>query len=181
MSEFPVLETERLVMRRVTSADFADMFLYLSDEKVMRHVGLPAFQTIEEVRDEVDWYESIYREGTGIRFGISLKESNKVVGSCGFLNRQPKHFRADIGYELSSHYWGTGIASEAIMAVTQYGFQHLQLERIQALIEPDNIPSQRLVGKRGFMKEGLLRHYEYGAGKFDDLYMYSLLKGDQSS
>lgn len=59
-------------------------------------------------------------------------------------------------------------------------FQHLQLERIQALIEPANISSQKLVERQGFIKEGLLRHYEYTCGKFDDLLMYSILKNDRS-
>lgn len=52
------------------------------------------------------------------------------------------------------------------------------MERIEALIEPDNHPSQKLVEKQGFRREGLLRHYEYTCGKFDDLYMYSLIKED---
>jgi [ribosomal protein S5]-alanine N-acetyltransferase len=63
-------------------------------------------------------------------------------------------------------------------AVVRYGFDHFQLERIQALIEPDNRPSQRLVESKGFHREGLLRHYEYTNGKFDDLYMYSLLRSE---
>ena len=63
-------------------------------------------------------------------------------------------------------------------AVVNYGFHHFQLERIEALIEPANIRSQKLVEKQGFTREGLLRHYEFTCGKFDDLYMYSIIKED---
>lgn len=177
-TEFPIIETKRLILREVTTDDANDMLTYLSDENVVKPMGLEPFQTVEDVWDEISWYKSIYEEGTGIRWGITLKDSGKVIGSCGFLNKLTKHYRTEIGYELSKDYWGIGVASEALKAVVKYGYDHLQLERIEALIEPTNIPSQRLVEKQGFIREGLLRHYEYTRGKFDDLYMYSILKGD---
>ena len=175
---FPIIETGRLILREVTSTDSTNMLTYLSDEMVMKHMGLVPFQTEEDVLDEISWYQSIFEEGTGIRWGITLKDSGEVIGSCGFLNRLSKHHRADVGYELSKDFWGKGIASEALEAVVRYGFQHFQLERIQALIEPNNLPSQKLVEKIGFKREGLLRHYEFTCGKFDDLIMYSILKED---
>ena len=63
-------------------------------------------------------------------------------------------------------------------AVIRYGFKYLKLQRVEALVEPPNIPSQKLIEKNGFIREGLLRKYEFTCGKFDDLYMYSLLKQD---
>ncbi|TQR19424.1 GNAT family N-acetyltransferase [Psychrobacillus vulpis] len=176
--EFPVIETNRLILREVTKEDAHDMFLYLSDKDVVKPMGLEPFQTVEDVWDEIKWYKSIYEEGTGIRWGITLKDSGKVIGSCGFLNMIPKHYRAEIGYELSREYWGRGIASEVLEAVVHYGYKHFQLERIEALIELSNIQSQKLVEKNGFTREGLLRHYEFACGKFEDLYMYSIIKED---
>jgi [ribosomal protein S5]-alanine N-acetyltransferase len=173
---FPIIETDRLLLRKVNTDDAADMLVYLSDEKVVQHMGLVPFETTEEALDEINWYNSIYEEGTGIRWGITLKDEGKVIGSCGFLNRAPKHHRAEVGFELSKDYWGRGIAGEALDAVIQYGFLHLDLERIEALIEPENFPSQKLVERKGFTNEGLLRHYEYTRGKFDDLRIYSILK-----
>ena len=70
--------------------------------------------------------------------------------------------------------------TEALSAVVHYGFTKMELMRIQALIEPENIASQKLFEKQGFLREGLLRKYEKVNGKFDDLYMYSLLRDDQS-
>lgn len=179
--DFPIIETNRLILREVKTEDSNDMFLYLSDKEIVKHMGLEPFQTEEEVLEEIEWYQTIYKDGTGIRWGITRKDNGRVIGSCGFLNMQPKHCRAEVGYELSKAYWGKGIASEALQAVINYGFQHLQLERIEALIEPANLPSLKLLDKKGFKKEGLLRHYEFTCGKFDDLYMYSILKGDLAS
>jgi [ribosomal protein S5]-alanine N-acetyltransferase len=173
---FPIIETDRLLLRKVNTDDAADMLVYLSEEEVVQHMGLAPFQTTEDALDEINWYNSIYKEGTGIRWGITLKDEGKVIGSCGFLNRAPKHHRAEVGFELSKNYWGRGIAREALEAVIRYGFLHLDLERIEALIEPENLPSQKLVERKGFTKEGLLRHYEYTRGKFDDLLIYSILK-----
>lgn len=176
--EFPMIETERMILREVTNEDADDMFKYLSDPDVVKHMGLAVFQTVEDVWDEIGWYRSILENGTGIRWGITLKDSGKVIGSCGFLNMLAKHYRAEVGFELSKDYWGKGIASEALEAVVKYGYHHFPLERIEALIEPANLPSQKLVEKLGFSREGLLRHYEFTCGKFDDLYMYSILKED---
>ncbi|BAB04418.1 GNAT family protein [Halalkalibacterium halodurans] len=178
VKRFPILETKRLILRKITTDDARSILSYLSDKEVMKYFGLEPFQTLEDALGEIAWYESILHEQTGIRWGITLKGQDEVIGSCGFHQWVPKHHRAEIGFELSKLYWGQGIASEAIRAVIQYGFEHLELQRIQALIEPPNIPSQRLVEKQGFISEGLLRSYEYTCGKFDDLYMYSLLKRD---
>lgn len=175
---FPVIETVRLVLRQITKDDADDLFKYLSDEKVMKYYGLEPFNSIDEALKEIEWYHSIFEENSGIRWGITWKGSGKVIGSCGYLNKVPEHFRSDIGFELSQDFWRQGIASEALEAVIRYGFEQLNLQRIQALIEPPNISSQKLVERNGFMKEGLLRNYEYTCGKFDDLFMYSLIKQD---
>ncbi|WP_010098751.1 GNAT family N-acetyltransferase [Ornithinibacillus scapharcae] len=175
---FPVLTTERLCLREIENTDVTNMLTYLSDPLVMQYYGLEAFTTEEEVLNEISWYKRIFRENTGIRWGISLKDEDKIIGSCGFLNWERQHARIDIGYELAKEYWGQGIASEVLGTVLSYGFEQMNVERVQALIEPPNVASIKLVEKQGFEREGLLRHYEYGNGKFDDLYMYSLLKGD---
>ena len=174
----PIIETSRLLLREATTEDAPDMFRYLSDKDVVKHMGLEPFQSVEDALDEISWYQSIHEDGSGIRWGITLKTSGKVIGSCGFLNRSTKNYRAEVGFELSKEYWGKGIASEALEAVIKFGFEHYSFERIEALIEPANVPSQKLVEKQGFKREGLLRHYEFTCGKFDDLYMYSLLKDD---
>jgi len=177
-NDFPLLETERLSLREITNEDAEDIFCYLSDNDVMKYYGMEPFQTIEESLEEIDWYRTIRAQQTGIRWGITLKGDNKVIGSCGFLNWEKRHFRTEVGFELHQQFWGQGLVSEALEIVCQYGFEHMKLERIQALVEPPNLQSQRLLEKNFFIQEGLLRSYEYSCGKMDDLYMYSLLKTD---
>ncbi|MCG8398493.1 GNAT family N-acetyltransferase [Bacillus atrophaeus] len=181
MEQSPIIETKRLLLREVELEDAKDMLIYLSDQDVVKPMGLEPFETTSDVCEEIRWYTSIYEKGTGIRWGITLKDTGIVIGSCGFLNRIAKHYRAEVGYELSKDYWRKGIVSEALEAVVKYGYNCLQLERIEALIEPSNIPSIKLVEKQGFSREGLLRYYEFACGTFEDLYMYSMIKGDFTS
>jgi ribosomal-protein-alanine N-acetyltransferase len=148
---FPIIKTKRLILREIVAEDAGNILKYLSDKEVMKHYGLEPFTTVEDASNEIAWYKSILNEKSGIRWGITLKEQDDIIGSCGFLNRVHNHCRAEIGYELSKDYWGNGIANAA---------------------------SQKLIKKNGFIKEGLLRSYEFTCGKFDDLYMYSLLKQD---
>ncbi|MGG3122723.1 GNAT family protein [Priestia megaterium] len=178
VNTFPLIETDRLILRKIVKDDANNILKYLSDKEVMKYYGLEPFKTIHEALEEISWYESILNKKTGIRWGMTLKGEGKVIGSCGFLNRVPQHYRTEVGYELSRNYWGYGIASEALEVVIRYGFKYFKFQRIEALIEPPNIPSQKLVEKQGFIKEGLLRNYEFTCGKFDNLYMYSLLKQD---
>jgi ribosomal-protein-alanine N-acetyltransferase len=178
VNTFPLIETDRLILRKIVKDDANHVLKYLSDKEVMKYYGLEPFKTIHEALEEISWYESILNKKTGIRWGMTLKGEGKVIGSCGFLNRIPQHYRTEVGYGLSRNYWGYGIASEALEAVIRYGFKYFKFQRIEALIEPLNIPSQKLVEKQGFIKEGLLRNYEFTCGKFDNLYMYSLLKQD---
>ncbi|GIO27279.1 GNAT family N-acetyltransferase [Ornithinibacillus bavariensis] len=178
MNDFPVIETKRLVLRQITKEDANDILRYLSDEEVMKYYGLNPFKSINDALDEISWYQSIQNNKTGMRWGITLKEQGAVIGSCGFHNGVSQHFRTEIGFELSKDHWGKGIAFEAVEAIISHGYQHMNFQRIEALIEPPNQASQKLVEKLGFVREGLLRSYEFTDGKFDDLYVYSLLKQD---
>lgn len=175
---FPEIETNRLRLREITIEDASSILGYLSDEDVMKYYGLAPFQSINDALDEIAWYQSMFNNETGIRWGITLKEQGMVIGSCGFHNMVSQHSRTDIGFVLSKDYWGNGIAFEAVEAILRYGYEQMNFQRIQALIEPANVPSQKLVEKLGFVREGLLRNYKYTNGKFDDYYMYSLLKKD---
>lgn len=176
--EFPVLETERLILREVKQEDAKSVFQYLSDEEVMKYYGMVPMGKVSEVEEEIDWYRRIFDEGTGIRWGITMKGTSEIIGSCGFLEYTARHARTEVGLELAKEYWRGGVMTEALAAIIQYGFSHMELMRIQALIEPENIASQKLFVKSGFVREGLLRKYERTNGEFDDLYMYSLLRDE---
>ncbi|MDQ0154466.1 GNAT family N-acetyltransferase [Robertmurraya andreesenii] len=175
---FPVLETERLILREIIETDRLDILEYLSDEEVMKFYGMSPFRDEEEALEEINWYRKIFDFGVGIRWGITLKEINKVIGSCGFHNWDKRHHRAEIGFELSKHYWNKGIMGEALRAIIPFGFVELNINRIQALVEPENFASLGLLKKLKFNEEGLLAQYEFTCDKYDDLLMLARLKKD---
>ncbi|BAU29002.1 acetyltransferase (GNAT) family protein [Aneurinibacillus soli] len=109
-----------------------------------------------------------------------LKETSELVGSCGYNNwiKEEGH-RGEIGYDLGKEYWGQGIAAEVLEAMLDYGFTEMKLNRVEALVEPENIASIKMLKRIGFQKEGLLRDYQFVKGKFIDLEMHSLLKRDR--
>lgn len=175
-TSFPILQTERLILRQVIEQDSEDILSYLSDERVMKYYGMSPFTSLQEALDEIDWYQSIYDAKVGIRWGISFENQDKIIGSCGFHNWDKRHHRAEIGFELSSEFWGIGIMQEALQTIIPFGFQEYKINRIQALVEPDNTSSRKLLKRMGFHEEGLLVQYEYTVGKYDDLYMLALLR-----
>ncbi len=77
---FPTLKTDRLVLREVLPEDATSILAYLSDEHVVKQMGLAAFQSEADALEEIDWYASIRRDGTGIRFGIALQEDDCLNG-----------------------------------------------------------------------------------------------------
>lgn len=175
---FPTIHTERLILKQATIEDAEDMHIYLSNETVCRYMGIDAHETIEDTKGEIKWYDNIFKEQTGIRWGISLKDNPAIIGSCGFLNLEKQHCRTEIGYELHHDHWRKGIMKEAIAAVLKYGFQEMNLNRIEAIIDPANTSSVQLLENFDFVREGLLREYDLGQNGFDDVFMYSILKRD---
>lgn len=176
---FPTIHTERLILKQATTEDAKDMHIYLSNETVCRYMGIDAHETIEDTKGEIQWYDKIFKEQTGIRWGISLKDNPAIIGEiCGFLNLEKQHCRTEIGYELHHDHWRKGIMKEAITAVLRYGFQEMNLNRIEAIIDPANTSSVQLLEKIDFVREGLLREYDLGQNGFDDVYMYAILKRD---
>ncbi|MTW88030.1 GNAT family N-acetyltransferase [Virgibacillus dakarensis] len=75
---FPILETDRLILRQVTNDDANSLPTYLSDKDVMKYVGLEPSNSIDDVLDEISWYKSIFEKKTGIRWGIMLKDRGEV-------------------------------------------------------------------------------------------------------
>ena len=123
-----------------------------------------------------------WKEDTGLRWGITLKDDGSIVGSCGFYKwEKDPHRKAEMGYDLAPAYWGRGIMREALQAIIQYGFDEMNLNRITVLVISYNDRSLRLVDRLGFVKEGVMRESAYFDGRFIDDVLLSLLKRDWRS
>jgi len=156
--------------------DMQPMFDIHTDPDVMRYYGVKPYDTMEKSKKHLDWLTKLHREEIGLRWIITLKDEDTCIGDVDFYDWEKKHSRAEIGYILGKQYWGKGIMTEAIKAALDYGFNEMNLNRIQALIDPRNDASKRVAEKHGFQYEGTFRDYEYEYGGFIDLNMYSVLK-----
>lgn len=177
-SEFPVLETERLRLRMIRPADITAVFEIFGDENVTRYYGLETYTSIDQAAERIAIYRQNFAKRRSIRWGITSKEDNWLIGTVGIMNWKPRFFNAALGYDLAQRYWRQGIMFEALTAVLNYAFTTMQMNRLEAFVMPKNKPSSQLLEKLGFQNEGLMREYGYWRGEFHDLVLYSLLKGD---
>jgi ribosomal-protein-alanine N-acetyltransferase len=81
-----------------------------------------------------------------------------------------------VGYELTRSAWGEGFMTEALSTVLRWGFRHMDLNRVEAQVHPDNEPSRALLRRLGFVEEGRMREAGYWQGQYHDLLQYSLLR-----
>jgi len=173
---FPIIETDRLLLREITSEDAGDVFRCFSNDHVTQHYGLASFTTVAQAQKLVASFSKNFQEKRGIRWGIERKGAKGLIGTIGFNAWSPLHKRAEIGYELHPDYWRKGYAKEAITEVLSFGFNNLALHRIGAIVFIDNEASNQLLMKLGFHKEGILKDYMFQQGKAHDTYVYAMLK-----
>ena len=177
--EFPALITETLFLRRIDPEDARDLMAVFGDDEVAQYLDGPTLQSEEEVMEIVTWAQGIFAAGSGIRWGIARQEQEGVlIGTCGFHVWSKAHAHAQIGYDLAPRYWRRGIMTEALQAIIGYGFERMELNRIEAHVLPHNPASLGILGKLGFQSEAILRDYEYYRDRFNDTQILSLLRKD---
>ena len=173
---FKNLHTERLLLRRLHDDDVNEVFELRSNPEVMKYVPRPLAKTKEEALAHIALIEDKIVNNLGINWAITLKGSPKMVGIIGHYKIQPENFRSEIGYMILPQYNGKGITTEALKAVVEYGFELLQLHSTEAIIDPENSASEKVLQKNGFVKEAHILENGFYDGKFIDTVIYSLLK-----
>lgn len=173
---FPIIETERLILKEIEVKDSVSIFNIFSNEEVMKYYGQFPMKSIEEANNLIKVFNENFQNGKGIRWGILLKEENRIIGTCGYHNWNKRHSRAEIGYELSMDSWGKGYMKEVLKVIIDYGYEVMNLNRIEAVVYTENKTSIKSLINLGFNKEGLLQEYAFFRGVYQDLIMFSLLK-----
>ena len=176
MKEFPTLVTNRLFLRKPTQKDELPQLKIFQDEETMRYFGMEPINSIEKVKNLLQWSIDSVEQDKGIRWIISLKETDECIGDIGFHNWDKKNFKCELGAKLERGCWGKGFMSEAAKKALDYAFLKMNVNRIEGFVDPGNIPCLKLVKRLEFQVEGLLRDYEFENGKFVDLQIISLLK-----
>lgn len=171
---FPEIETDHLILREIMPEDTDAVYAIFSDDEVTRYYDLVTMQRRREAEELIDFFDQRFEVESSIRWGITRKADDIVIGTCGYVLLH-KH-RGEIGYDLRRSEWGKGVMAEALDAIVDFGFSDMGLQRIEALVMPENVASARLLRKLGFTEEGTLRDYDRFKGAFHDMRCFSILK-----
>ncbi len=170
------IETPRLILKELNPEVVSTIFNSYPNEQAMEQLGL---KTIEEFNIEKNNFHqglTTYRLSFK-KFLIISKETNKVIGKCGFNTWYLQHARAEIGYAMADNtVKNKGFMTEAVKAMIKYGFEEMKLNRIEAFIGTQNVPSLKMIKGLGFTEEGTLRSHYFKNGKMEDSVCFSLLK-----
>ena len=167
----------RVRLRAVSSADHAAVFAGMSNPLVIKYYGL-SYDTYESCQEQMDWFASILREGTGEWLVIERNEDEAFLGCIGYHDLDREHRQAEMGYWLQPEYWGKGYATEAIRLFYNHVFASTDIHRLWAEVEVPNEASWRLLDRCGFTFEGTARDSEFKDGQFISLRNYSRLRTD---
>ncbi|KAM3326528.1 hypothetical protein CQW23_22388 [Capsicum baccatum] len=169
------MEYSRISIRPFKISDADDFLKWASDKNVTYYLRWNTITTIEAASNYIQHVAIPHPWRRSICFDDR---------SIGYISVRPEsgdeNHRAHISYAIGSNYWGHGIVTMALkMAIPIVFNDFSNLVRLEALVEPENRGSQRVLGKVGFKKEGLLRKYGFNKGEIRDMFIYSFLSTDQ--
>lgn len=163
-----VLETERLLLKELNAANMEYLYTQCSDEEIMEYLG---FRTIEELNADRDRFKggfSSYRFSF-VFFTMVEKASGIAIGRCGYHSWYMDHKRAEIGYGLyDDAHKRKGYMTEAIKHIIAYGFEEMELNRVEAMLSKANTPSLKIITGLGFTEEGTMREHYMKNGRIED-------------
>ena len=172
------LQTERLLLRPLAQTDVDELFAMYSDTVAMRYWSCCPWTTMLQAEEFVEDALQTYSDGTQIRLGLVLLGDNRLAGQCSMYGFDSQNRRAEIGYMLSRDAWGKGYMTEAMTSFIDYAFAELNLNRLEADIDPRNTRSEKLLQRLAFLKEGHFRERWIVEGEVCNSDMYGLLKSD---
>jgi RimJ/RimL family protein N-acetyltransferase len=171
-----VLETPRLRLRWLTEADAEAQFALYSDPVAMRYWSSGAWTKLEQAHAQIEQARAAYAGGTMLRLAMELKESGEVIGNSTLYDFYDQNRRCGIGYVLASAHQGQGLMNEALRATVIHAFEALDINRIEADIDPRNRASARTLERLGFRKEGHMPERWLVNGEVCDTDYYGLLR-----
>jgi ribosomal-protein-alanine N-acetyltransferase len=176
---FPVLVTDRLLLREFSLEDAPAVYAIFSRQDVNQWLHTDLLQSLGEADARIHERMSLFQNQMGFRWAITLRENpSLVIGSCGYFSVRRGTQTVEAGFDLHPEHWRKGIMTEALQAMIDYSFNEqalMPVHRIEALVHPANIASANLLEKHGFCREGLRREFYFWNGRYQDVYLYALL------
>jgi len=180
MTDYSQLElsTPRLRLRAFRAQDAEALLAIYADPAVCRYLPWPAWASIDLAHRRLERAANEMAAGETVNLLIVRAADEAVVGDCTLFHLDAQCRRAEVGYSLAAPAWGQGIMQEAVGALLQFGFDAMDLHRVEADIDPRNTASARSLERLGFVREGLLRERWIVEGEVSDSEIYGLLRRD---
>jgi ribosomal-protein-alanine N-acetyltransferase len=169
-------ESKNLSLRLLSEADLPAAYDIFSHPEVMRYWSYPAWTDMSQAQQWLINVQEGYRSGNSFQLGIERHSDRVLVGTCTIFHFHTASRRAEIGYALGRPYWGSGYMHEALQTLLRYAFQTLDLNRLEADIDPRNLASAKTLERLGFQKEGHLRERWIVGDEISDTALYGLLR-----
>jgi RimJ/RimL family protein N-acetyltransferase len=172
----PVVTTPRIILRWISEDDIDGLYEVFSHPEVMRYwstAPLPNREAAATMQREI---AEGNENGTMLKWGLTLRESNLVIGTTTLFNLNLDNGRAELGYAMGRHHWGKGYMNEALQALVSHAFDVMNLRRLEADVDPRNAASIRTLERLGFQREGFLRERWHVNGEIQDAFFYGLLR-----
>ena len=173
-----LIQTERLTLRFLSETDLPAVYEIFSHPEVMRYWSYPPWTELSQAEKWLLNIQEGYQSGTALQLGIERQADAVLLGTCTLFQFHAASRRAETGYALGRPYWGFGYMHEAMQALLGYAFQTLNLNRLEADIDPRNLASAKTLERLGFQKEGHLRERWIVNDEVSDTALYGLLQRD---
>ena len=178
IKKLPELNTERLILRKISKRDIKDIYEYSKDPRTSKFLLWYPHYSLRDTKRHVRSILKRYKKGSFYDYAVVLKDSGKMIGTCGFTRTYPLVDKAEIGYVINPEYQGRGFATEAVGRVLSFGFEDLGLERIEARYIVGNDSSLKLMQRVKMTPEGVIRHGVHAKGKYHDVGVCSILSDE---
>lgn len=173
----PTFETERLKIRLFKEQDVDDLYEYCSDEDVTRYLPFETYTNRQQAVDRINYCLEGYKKiEAPILWAIEYTQDKKLVGGIDFVKWDEANKVAEIGYVLNPKYWNRGIMTEALRTILKFGFEKMELNRIEICCDERNVASARVMEKNSLKYEGMFRQKRFQKGEFVNIKYYSILK-----
>ena len=173
------IETERLILRKFEYSDCNAVFKnWASDEKVQKMYSEPTYSTLEETKGLLDKYIGNYTREDYYRWAVIDKESGECIGQIAYFLVDSKNHFAEIEYCIGAQFQRKGYATEAAKAVIAFGFDKMNLHKVQICCKTINEPSRKVIEKCGLTFEGTLRDYFFMDGQYVGRNYFSILRDE---
>lgn len=169
---FPTIRTERLLLRQIVETDLSNIFKGLSDVDIIKYYGVN-YKTEEETKAQMKFYKDLEINKTGIFWAICSLDNHLFYGVGGLNDVNNTHKKAEIGCWLFKEFWGLGIMTEVMPIICNYGFENMDLHRIEGFVESENINCKNAMKKLDFKHEGTMIDCEIKNGRFISLDIYA--------